>query len=61
MSPVRAAAPDELQLWLVRVVAGSGARLFAESSSLFKLKLTDARSFSSGAVKLTYAATHEGH
>lgn len=47
---------DELQLWLVPVVAGSGARLFAEPSSLRKLELSDARTFSSGAVKLTYVS-----
>ena len=45
---------DELQLWLVPFVAGTGTRLFAEPDQLLKLSVAEARAFGAGAVRLTY-------
>jgi dihydrofolate reductase len=54
---VRALMPhgliDELRLWVFPVVLGSGRRLFPEGSHA-KLKLVDTKTFSSGAIVLSY-------
>jgi riboflavin biosynthesis pyrimidine reductase len=46
---------DELRVWIMPVVVGSGQRIFedVETSSL-KLTLTDVRKLRNGSVVLTY-------
>ena len=45
---------DEYRLMIFPVVVGSGKHLFGDGIDKTVLKLTDARTFASGAVVLTY-------
>ncbi len=52
---------DELGLLLHPVVVGSGKRLFTDGGDLKRLKLVDAKTFSTGVLSLTYQpARNEG-
>jgi dihydrofolate reductase len=52
---LRAGLVDELQVWIMPVVAGSGQRIFeAVETSPLKLSLTDAQKLRNGSVVLTY-------
>lgn len=45
---------DELNLWLVPVILGTGTRFVEDGSDRVPLKLADSKSFSTGVVSLTY-------
>jgi dihydrofolate reductase len=52
---LRARLVDELRLWIMRVVVGTGRRLFEDvDTSSLKLALTDARKLANGSAILTY-------
>jgi dihydrofolate reductase len=52
---------DELGLLLHPVVVGSGKRLFTDGGDLKRLKLVDAKTFSTGVLSLTYQpASNDG-
>jgi dihydrofolate reductase len=51
---------DELSLTICPVVVGSGLRLFDESISLMSLSVEQAKTFSNGAISVTYRPVRSG-